>query len=31
VIDVSSAAAERIGLLKMGIAPVHLDVLAKAS
>ena len=31
VIDVSSAAAERIGLLRMGIAPVHLDVLLKAS
>jgi rare lipoprotein A (peptidoglycan hydrolase) len=31
VIDVSSAAAEKIGLLRMGIAPVHLDVLAKAS
>jgi rare lipoprotein A len=31
VIDISSAAAERIGLLKMGIAPVHLDVLARAS
>ena len=30
VIDISSAAAQRIGLLKMGIAPVHLDVLAKA-
>ena len=30
VIDISSGAAERIGLLKMGIAPVHLDVLAKA-
>jgi rare lipoprotein A len=31
VIDVSSAAAEKIGLLRMGIAPVHLDVLATAS
>jgi rare lipoprotein A len=30
VIDVSSAAAERIGLLKSGIAPVHLDILAMA-
>lgn len=31
VIDVSSAAAEKIGLLRTGIAPVHLDVMAKAS
>ncbi len=26
IIDLSSAAADRIGLLKMGIAPVHLEV-----
>lgn len=31
VIDVSSGAAEKIGLLRTGVAPVHLDVLAKAS
>jgi rare lipoprotein A len=31
IIDVSSAAAEKIGLLKAGIAPVHLDVLQMAS
>jgi rare lipoprotein A len=31
IIDVSSAAAERIGLLRLGIAPVHLDILPKAS
>lgn len=30
IIDLSSAAAEKIGLLSMGIAPVHLDVLAAA-
>ena len=29
VIDLSSAAAERIGILEMGIAPVKLEVLSK--
>jgi rare lipoprotein A len=28
IIDLSSAAAEKIGLLRMGVAPVHVDVLA---
>ena len=27
IIDLSAAAAERIGLLEMGIAPVQLDVI----
>jgi rare lipoprotein A len=31
IIDVSSAAAEKIGLLRTGIAPVHLDILPRAS
>jgi rare lipoprotein A len=26
IIDITSAAAEKIGLLKMGVAPVHLEV-----
>jgi rare lipoprotein A (peptidoglycan hydrolase) len=31
IIDLTSAAADRIGMLRMGIAPVHLDVLAGAA
>jgi rare lipoprotein A len=31
VIDLSSAAAEKIGMIRMGIAPVNLDILAAAS
>jgi len=31
IIDITSAAADRIGMLRDGIAPVHLDILAGAA
>jgi rare lipoprotein A len=31
IIDITSAAADKIGMLRMGIAPVHLDILAGAA
>ncbi len=31
IIDITSAAAERIGMLRDGVAPVHLDILREAA
>jgi rare lipoprotein A len=31
IIDITSAAAEKIDMVRMGIAPVHIDILAGAA